>query len=394
MTRARLAPGAQSDHHTAVVPPVGSDVAGLTDIALPPTSDPGFDTAADQARSRLEYLICDGDLGTAALTRACSTLVRLDELQRARASVVSLGRSTELAAYAELSARLEDLDPADLVDRGAAELCSAMGFERTLFSTVTATTWRPRSLFVEPELDEDAGELRSFLAGAAWCLDAAPLESEVIRRRRPRLVDGAQSSTETYKPLMKASQSHSYVVAPVWVRGRVLGLLHADRLGEPVMADDVGRVEAYAECFGAAAEEAMLRSRLRRLATGCGEALAAASARVAAFDGGIDVVAESLRTPEPRSARSEFPILHDDASPASEPAGGLAAYAGLSPRESQVLLEMAAGRTNADIAARLGVTEGTVKSYVKGVLRKLDVPTRAAAAAYLRRHGIPSGRPA
>jgi DNA-binding CsgD family transcriptional regulator len=206
------------------------------------------------------------------------------------------------------------------------------------------------------------------------------------------LVDEAQSSADTYKPLMEASQSHSYVVSPVWVRRRVVGLLHADRLGEPVSADDVGRVEAYAECFGSAAEEAMLRSRLRRLATESGEALAAASARVSAFDGGTDVVAVALRTLEPRSPRSELPILHDDLPPAAEAsAGGLAAHAGLSPRESEVLLEMASGRTNADIAGRLGITEGTVKSYVKGVLRKLDVPTRAAAAAYLRRNGATAG---
>jgi DNA-binding CsgD family transcriptional regulator len=392
MTRAELAPGADRGHDRAA-PPVRTDVAGLTDIELPPSSHPDFDAAAERARVRLESLICDGDVRGATLARACSTLVRLDELQRARASVVTLAHGTELGAYAELSARLEGLEPAELVDRGAAELCGAMGFERTLFSTVTASTWRPRSLFVEPALDQDTGGLRSFLADAAWRLDVAPVESEVVRRRRPRLVDEAQSSAETYKPLMQASQSHSYVVAPVWVRRRVIGLLHADRLGEPVSEDDVGRVEAYAECFGAAADAAMMRSRLRRLATERGEALAAAAARVAAFDGGLDVVADVLR-PDPTPpagpmACGEPPLA---AGAGTDRVGD---DAGLSPRETDVLVEMASGRTNADIAVRLGITEGTVKSYVKGVLRKLDVPTRAAAAAYLRRCGDPArGRPA
>lgn len=52
--------------------------------------------------------------------------------------------------------------------------------------------------------------------------------------------------------------------------------------------------------------------------------------------------------------------------------------------EREVLVEIAAGRTNAEIAARLFVSEGTVKTHVGAILHKLAVRDRTAAvvAAY------------
>lgn len=49
-----------------------------------------------------------------------------------------------------------------------------------------------------------------------------------------------------------------------------------------------------------------------------------------------------------------------------------------------MLREVAAGRSNVEIAARLFVSEGTVKTQVASVLRKLGVRdrTQAAVAAY------------
>ena len=60
--------------------------------------------------------------------------------------------------------------------------------------------------------------------------------------------------------------------------------------------------------------------------------------------------------------------------------------AGLTPREAQVLARMAEGLSNAEIAARHGVSPRTVEHQVSSVLAKLGVDTRAAAvAAALRR---------
>jgi DNA-binding NarL/FixJ family response regulator len=53
----------------------------------------------------------------------------------------------------------------------------------------------------------------------------------------------------------------------------------------------------------------------------------------------------------------------------------------LTRRETQVLELVARGCSNADIAGRLFVSEHTVKRHVANILGKLDVPSRAAAAA-------------
>ena len=46
----------------------------------------------------------------------------------------------------------------------------------------------------------------------------------------------------------------------------------------------------------------------------------------------------------------------------------------LSAREQEVLMLMAEGRSNAGIARRLWVTEGTVEKHVRSILTKLDLP--------------------
>ena len=60
----------------------------------------------------------------------------------------------------------------------------------------------------------------------------------------------------------------------------------------------------------------------------------------------------------------------------------------VTPREREVLALVAEGLTNRQIAARLVVSEHTVHRHVTNILRKLDLPSRAAAAAYAVRDGI------
>ncbi len=51
----------------------------------------------------------------------------------------------------------------------------------------------------------------------------------------------------------------------------------------------------------------------------------------------------------------------------------------ISPRELEVLHWVAAGKSNKEIGVQLFISEGTVKSHVKSLLEKLDVPGRTAA---------------
>ncbi|HTL56694.1 MAG TPA: response regulator transcription factor [Candidatus Limnocylindrales bacterium] len=52
---------------------------------------------------------------------------------------------------------------------------------------------------------------------------------------------------------------------------------------------------------------------------------------------------------------------------------------GLTPRAAEALLWLAQGKTNADIAIILGITESTVKKHVQEIFEKLGVETRGAA---------------
>lgn len=51
----------------------------------------------------------------------------------------------------------------------------------------------------------------------------------------------------------------------------------------------------------------------------------------------------------------------------------------LSGRELDIIKLVAEGRSNKEIGDRLGITEGTVKTHVKSMLRKLKAPGRTAA---------------
>ena len=64
------------------------------------------------------------------------------------------------------------------------------------------------------------------------------------------------------------------------------------------------------------------------------------------------------------------------------------AVAQLSPREREVLVVVARGMTNAEIAAALVLSEHTVKRHVANILTKLDLANRAAAAAFAVQHGM------
>jgi len=64
------------------------------------------------------------------------------------------------------------------------------------------------------------------------------------------------------------------------------------------------------------------------------------------------------------------------------------ARSALTAREVEVLRLVAAGESNAEIAARLGVTINTVERHVVNVYRKIDARGRADATAFAIRNGL------
>jgi len=75
--------------------------------------------------------------------------------------------------------------------------------------------------------------------------------------------------------------------------------------------------------------------------------------------------------------------LRAPSAPGSKPAP-----AGLSERECEVLRELAAGRTNKEIARRLGISPKTVGHQVQAAYRKAGVHTRAGAALFAVENGL------
>ena len=79
------------------------------------------------------------------------------------------------------------------------------------------------------------------------------------------------------------------------------------------------------------------------------------------------------------------------ASPRTQPFDGnpaAVAALGISARELEVLREIMAGRSNQEIAERLGVSLNTVKTHVARLLDKLGAKRRGDAVARARELGI------
>lgn len=62
----------------------------------------------------------------------------------------------------------------------------------------------------------------------------------------------------------------------------------------------------------------------------------------------------------------------------------------LTERETEVLRQLARGKSNKEIANTLFISETTVKTHVKNIMQKLGVPSRTHAALYAARIGLVS----
>lgn len=255
------------------------------------------------------------------------------DLRAAKSEILSLQAARERSVMAQMTRQIARIRSARTVDDLADSVpfdASGLGYERVMFSWVEDERWVPRSSHTV----SGPGESREMLSagGPPYHPVRGLIEVEVVRKRRPILVLDALSNPRTHPKIMPISQSVTYIAAPVVARDRVVAMVHADRNVDTGLNDEFDRdlLALFCENVGVALD--------RLLDT-------------APSGGGL-----------PTGLRSEW-------------------LEALTNREREVLRLIASGLTNAQIGARLYISEETTKTHVKKLMRKIGVSNRSQAGA-------------
>ena len=257
----------------------------------------------------------------------------------------------------------------ELADRIPVELCGA-GFGRVLFSLIRHNVWLVRSAHATG----DEAMISALLeAGRAHPRRlACPLpESAMIQAKTPILVEHPQSDPRVNTNLVDVVKPDVYIAAPVYVWQAPVALLHADAPTEfgDVGPEDRDLLGVFAEGLGAIMERNIVMDKLRAVRSTAAEHLRAVDSLTGLSDD--EYRGEMAEVPEaPRAAHR----INDLAGVAEQ----------LTRRELQVLNLLASGKTNAQIAGRLFISEGTVKSHLRRIMDKLDASNRTDAVARYR----------
>jgi DNA-binding CsgD family transcriptional regulator len=276
-----------------------------------------------------------------------------------------------------------EVSPLELVQLAPAMVCEVGQFDRALISSVRGSSWLPAVLqvAVAPE-DEVNVALAAGIRALEIPLTSSLIETELVRRRSSALVEDARQDRRSFRPLIELSNTRAYVAAPIVVADRVAGFLHADVYSSPRRLSVTDRVvlQLFADLFGLTYERAAAVDRLREQQRTIRAALSAAETSVGSLRPQIGSLARNGPGPTAAVALRNTPLAQDGWD-----------HSSLTPREREILTLMATGATNGQIAARLVVSESTVKSHVKRILHKLPAANRAEAVyRYTRMAG--SGR--
>jgi DNA-binding CsgD family transcriptional regulator len=259
-----------------------------------------------------------------------------------------------------------------LMESACEELVQRCGFHRAVLSRVESAGWKP--LIMENPGSGSDPWFSDWVGQLVPLVDSAP-EAEMLSRRRPVLVYDT-ASAPVYRPLIiNAGHSRSYVLAPLVHGSDVIGFLHSDHHPLPRRVDETDRdvLWAFADGFSHIYERTVLLERLKAHRDSVRDLFFGAVDRI---DDLCESEMESLRRPDADAeAGAGAP------GPASGRKGGVA----LTEREVEVFDLMVTGASNQEIADDLVITEGTVKSHVKHILRKYGAVNRAQAIAWALR---------
>jgi DNA-binding CsgD family transcriptional regulator len=347
-------------------------VAAAADhLALPPSDLPAaalgcqLDDLGQRLEQRMALLAEPADDSPATAELLISIL-------RVRCELLDHDLCRRVKCLAEIRNALGDLrglSPREMISAAPVVLSREFGFARTMISTVRGSVWLPQHLYIEDEkADAYSRPFLEYVHGAHIQLADAPLETELIRKRCGAFVPSPSDDKRTFKEIVNVSGCRGYIAAPITVGGRAIGMLHADS-PEPdglVTMDHLDQLEAFAECLALAFESAVLE-----------EKAAQQHVEVENLCANVD---ELLR----RSARPALWSL-SGAAPGQRPDAHYhrdqPVVPSLTAREREIMSYVATGATNGQIARCLVISEGTVKSHLKHIARKLKTSSRAAAVA-------------
>jgi DNA-binding CsgD family transcriptional regulator len=358
-------------------------IVGVDDLcpARPAPEMHAADAALSAARRaltrRLELTSVSRKFGDQAFLAALA--LRADQTQVAlKDALLRLQCQQVESAQNALNGLRTATSAATLVERIPTEVYR-MGFSRVLFSRIQNGWWLTCSAFAGADQEMASKMVEAGLAHPRQLINPL-LESEMIRRGSPILVADPQTDPHVHPELVAVTQTAAYVAAPVFCWGKPIGLVHADRHTDASGVTEFDRdvLGLFAAGLGLAFERNLMAGRLRAMRHAAEEHMRRADSLADDFT--LDVI------------ESAGPVLsHMDDLFGVDSAAPLAGdddtrlLSELSSREAEVLRAIAAGKTNAQVAALLFVTEGTVKSHVKHILRKLGASNRTEAVVKYHR---------
>jgi DNA-binding CsgD family transcriptional regulator len=321
--------------------------------------------------------------------RLTTLLALVLDLEAVRGEVRERRVTERVESFSRVSESLNRLraidDMAALLARAPLALCEACGLERGVLSRVEDSEWTIEGAYFDGDEEWCAEFVRLGRGEGSAQLNHLLLETEMVRRRAPSIVHDAQSNPLAHRPLVLHADVRAYVSAPIMPEGRVIGFVHGDYYysGHDVDTLDRDAIWAFAQGLGQIVERAALLDRLR-----------AQRQQVRGLLASADTVLTDLSRSEVQFHRGDSghaEIAHTAATMFGSSESRLEAL--LTRRQLEILSLMAGGATNAEIASRLVIAEGTVKTHVKHILRKLRAANRAEAVSRYFRLSIASGRP-